>query len=89
MAGIAIDIVQTDSEGHARRYMEDLDKLPDAILVAGGDGTLSETITGICSQTQCNITSVQTTLAYVQGTYVGTGTLNAPSGYCRWAEQIR
>lgn len=47
MAGIKVDVVKTDSEGHARRYIEELDSLPDAILVAGGDGTISEAISGL------------------------------------------
>lgn len=47
LAGIAIEILPTDSEGHARRHIEELDTLPPAILVAGGDGTVSETITGL------------------------------------------
>lgn len=47
MAGIAFEVIKTDSEGHARRYIEDLESLPDSIVVAGGDGTISETITGI------------------------------------------
>ncbi|XP_058833818.1 acylglycerol kinase, mitochondrial [Topomyia yanbarensis] len=47
LAGFEVDIVKTDSEGHARRYVEELASLPDAILVAGGDGTVSETISGL------------------------------------------
>ncbi|XP_055378965.1 acylglycerol kinase, mitochondrial, partial [Condylostylus longicornis] len=48
LAGYLVEIVQTDSVGHARRYVEEeLKKLPDAIIVAGGDGTISETITGL------------------------------------------
>lgn len=47
LAGLAVEIVKTDSEGHARRYIEELEKLPEAILVAGGDGTLSEAVTGL------------------------------------------
>lgn len=46
LAGLCVEIVQTDSEGHARRYIEELEKLPDAIIVAGGDGTISEALTG-------------------------------------------
>lgn len=38
--------MKTDSEGHARRYVEELETLPSAILCAGGDGTLSEIVTG-------------------------------------------
>lgn len=41
-----MELVQTDSEGHARRYVEELETLPDALLVAGGDGTVSEAVTG-------------------------------------------
>jgi acylglycerol kinase len=47
LSGLAIDIVKTDSEGHARRYIEGLQQLPDALIIAGGDGTLSEAITGL------------------------------------------
>lgn len=47
LAGFEVDIVKTDSEGHARRYLEELAFLPDAIIVAGGDGTLSEAISGL------------------------------------------
>ncbi|XP_055313373.1 acylglycerol kinase, mitochondrial [Sitodiplosis mosellana] len=47
LGGLSIDIVKTDSEGHARRYVEELETLPQAILCAGGDGTLSEIVTGL------------------------------------------
>lgn len=48
LAGIRVDIVKTESEGFARTYVESvLKELPDAILVAGGDGTLSEVLTGL------------------------------------------
>lgn len=50
LGGLCIDIVKTDSEGHARRYVEELDTLPQAILVAGGDGTLSEIVTGTSNE---------------------------------------
>ncbi|XP_055606355.1 acylglycerol kinase, mitochondrial [Uranotaenia lowii] len=58
LAGFEVDIVKTDSEGHARRYIEELSTLPDAILVAGGDGTVSETISGLKRRTdgaQCPV----------------------------------
>lgn len=38
--------MKTDSEGYARRYVEELDTLPHAILCGGGDGTLAEIVTG-------------------------------------------
>ncbi|KAF2896942.1 hypothetical protein ILUMI_09236 [Ignelater luminosus] len=46
LAGICVDIVQTESEGHAKKLMEEL-KSTDAVVVAGGDGTLSEVVTGL------------------------------------------
>lgn len=49
-----MDVIKTDSEGHARRYIEELDALPDAILVAGGDGTVSETISGLLRRVNPN-----------------------------------
>lgn len=46
VGGLPVDVVKTDSEGHARRYIEELDTLPETILCAGGDGTLAEVVTG-------------------------------------------
>lgn len=46
LAGLQVDIVQTASEGNAKEIVETL-KGTEAIIVAGGDGTLSETVTGI------------------------------------------
>ena len=42
LAGIAVNLVQTEHEGQARSLVESLDGIVDAIVVAGGDGTLSE-----------------------------------------------
>ncbi|XP_059620370.1 acylglycerol kinase, mitochondrial [Phlebotomus argentipes] len=53
-AGFLVNIVKTDSEGHARRYIEALTQYPNAIVVAGGDGTLSEVITGVMRNTGSN-----------------------------------
>lgn len=47
MGGLSINVIKTDSEAHARRYVEEMDVLPEAILCAGGDGTLSEIVTGL------------------------------------------
>lgn len=46
LAGICVDIVQTESEGHAKTLVETLETT-DAIVVAGGDGTVSEVVTGL------------------------------------------
>lgn len=55
LAGIRVDIVKTEAEGFARSYIEtELKELPDAILVAGGDGTLSEVVTGLLRRTGTN-----------------------------------
>ncbi|XP_035910530.1 acylglycerol kinase, mitochondrial [Anopheles stephensi] len=58
LAGFEVDVVKTDSEGHARRYVEELANLPDALIVGGGDGTLSEAVSGMKRRqdgTQCPI----------------------------------
>lgn len=46
VAGVYVDVVQTESEGHAKSLMEDLHST-DAVVVAGGDGTVSEVVTGL------------------------------------------
>lgn len=45
LAGLQVDVIQTTSEGHAKEIVETL-RGTEAIIVAGGDGTLSETVTG-------------------------------------------
>ncbi|VVC97210.1 unnamed protein product [Leptidea sinapis] len=46
LAGLQVDVIQTTSEGNAKEIVENL-KGTEAIIVAGGDGTLSETVTGL------------------------------------------
>lgn len=46
LAGLQVDVIQTTSEGNAKEVVETL-RGTEAIIVAGGDGTLSETVTGI------------------------------------------
>ncbi|KAJ8937290.1 hypothetical protein NQ318_020340 [Aromia moschata] len=50
LAGITVDVIKTDSEGHAKTLMETISGT-DAIVVAGGDGTLSEVVTGLLRRT--------------------------------------
>lgn len=53
LAGFNVEVVKTQSELHAIRYIEEeLTEYPDAIVVAGGDGTLSEAITGLLRRAQ-------------------------------------
>lgn len=42
-----MEILRTNYIGHAKAYVEEMNKLPDVIVVAGGDGTKSEVITGL------------------------------------------
>lgn len=47
LAGIYISVIETEMEGHGRDVLNKLDPQTDAIIIAGGDGTLSEVITGL------------------------------------------
>lgn len=53
LAGINVEIVKTESEGHAKDLIEHLQGA-DAVVVAGGDGTLSEVVTGLLRRTNEN-----------------------------------
>ncbi|XP_028263763.1 acylglycerol kinase, mitochondrial [Parambassis ranga] len=46
LAGVEIKVVKTDYEGQAKKLMELMDQT-DMLIVAGGDGTLQEVITGL------------------------------------------
>jgi hypothetical protein len=41
-----VNVIQTEFEGQARGLVESLDGVVDAIVVAGGDGTVSEVTVG-------------------------------------------
>ncbi|GLH00918.1 Acylglycerol kinase, mitochondrial [Gryllus bimaculatus] len=47
LAGLSVTVVLTKSQGEARTLAEHLDESVDAVIVAGGDGTLAETVTGL------------------------------------------
>ncbi|ESN93616.1 hypothetical protein HELRODRAFT_193990 [Helobdella robusta] len=47
LAGMEVALHVTQSEGQAKRIMMETVEKADAIIVAGGDGTLSEVVTGI------------------------------------------
>lgn len=47
LAGFTVDVVRTDSENFAKTYVEQLQSAPYGIVVAGGDGSVSEVLTGL------------------------------------------
>lgn len=47
LAGLSVNLLVTVKEGQARTLVEKLEEATDAIIVAGGDGTLSEAVTGL------------------------------------------
>ncbi|KAL3288709.1 hypothetical protein HHI36_003144 [Cryptolaemus montrouzieri] len=53
LAGFIVNVVKTESEGHAKKLVQDLSNT-DAIVVAGGDGTLCEVVTGLLRRTEEN-----------------------------------
>uniref|UniRef100_A0A8C5ER68 Acylglycerol kinase, mitochondrial n=1 Tax=Gouania willdenowi TaxID=441366 RepID=A0A8C5ER68_GOUWI len=46
LAGVEITVVKTDYEGQAKKLMEFMEQT-DMLIVAGGDGTLQEVVTGL------------------------------------------
>ncbi|CAI6343662.1 unnamed protein product [Macrosiphum euphorbiae] len=47
LAGYSVTVLTTEREGGARSLVENLIGETDALIVAGGDGTLSEVVTGL------------------------------------------
>uniref|UniRef100_A0A1A9WEW8 Acylglycerol kinase, mitochondrial n=1 Tax=Glossina brevipalpis TaxID=37001 RepID=A0A1A9WEW8_9MUSC len=47
LSGYTVDIKKTKHIGHAKTLVESLENIPDVIVVAGGDGTSSEVVTGL------------------------------------------
>uniref|UniRef100_A0A224XN73 Acylglycerol kinase, mitochondrial n=1 Tax=Panstrongylus lignarius TaxID=156445 RepID=A0A224XN73_9HEMI len=47
LSGAYVSIIETEREGHARELIDKIDPNTNAVVIAGGDGTLSETLTGL------------------------------------------
>ncbi|KAG5328748.1 AGK protein, partial [Acromyrmex heyeri] len=59
LAGISVTIIDTQSGSHARNTITNLETPTDAIIVAGGDGTLSDVITGLMRKYEHNLHSAK------------------------------
>lgn len=46
LAGMKVSVIRTEAEGQAKEIMEAMSDT-DAVLIAGGDGTVMETVTGL------------------------------------------
>ncbi|CAI8038527.1 Acylglycerol kinase, mitochondrial [Geodia barretti] len=51
LSGIDVTVVESQREGHLRSLMSYIDPQTDYIVVAGGDGTLMEVLTGLMRRT--------------------------------------
>ncbi|XP_072761009.1 acylglycerol kinase, mitochondrial isoform X2 [Anoplolepis gracilipes] len=59
LAGISTTIIDVQSGSHARNVITNLETSTDAIIVAGGDGTLSDVTTGLMRKYEHNLYSVR------------------------------
>lgn len=59
LAGFSVTIIQTQSENQARNLIANLNNHTDAIVVAGGDGTLSDVVTGIMRKYKNNASAAK------------------------------
>ncbi|EFN62771.1 Acylglycerol kinase, mitochondrial [Camponotus floridanus] len=59
LAGISTTIIDAQSGSHVRNVITNLETPTDAIIVAGGDGTLSDVTTGLMRKYEHNLHSVK------------------------------
>ncbi|KAH0950761.1 hypothetical protein HN011_005621 [Eciton burchellii] len=59
LAGISVTVIDTQSGSHARNVVTNLETATDAIIVAGGDGTLSDVVTGLMRKYKDNLHSIR------------------------------
>ncbi|XP_058804230.1 acylglycerol kinase, mitochondrial isoform X2 [Phymastichus coffea] len=59
LAGYAVTIIQTQSENQARNLIGNLNNQTDIIIVAGGDGTLSDVVTGMMRKYKHNSSAIK------------------------------
>lgn len=59
LAGFSVTIIDTQSGSHARNVIMNLETPTDAIIVAGGDGTMSDVVTGLMRKYELNLHSVK------------------------------
>jgi acylglycerol kinase len=53
LAAFEVEVKKTQSDQHAIRMIEEeLNEYPDALVIAGGDGTISESITGLLRKSE-------------------------------------
>ncbi|CAB4054116.1 AGK [Lepeophtheirus salmonis] len=53
LAGVKVSVIRTEGMGQAKEIMKIMSDA-DAVLIAGGDGTLMETITGLLRRKDAN-----------------------------------
>lgn len=56
LAGLRVSLIQTEKEGQAKDLMEIMDNT-DAVVIAGGNGTVHEAVTGLLRRSDHEIVS--------------------------------
>ena len=56
LAGLRVSLIQTEREGQAKDLMEIMDNT-DAVVIAGGNGTMHEAVTGLLRRNDQEIVS--------------------------------